>query len=403
MRISVQFYLLILFLPMLSSCVRDVVMDAKEKPQVVVTCILTEDPEQTLQLFYTKGASQPEVLPVTEATVTLFEKRWEKNEYKEVGRFKRSQGSEWKLAYRAIPGWYYRLEVEVPGYGPIYAEQTMPEVAKVIALSWFQYIDYYYEKGLHFPSWIPEDHFIPNAEDFESLPLGTKCYYFLDLPDPVWIYAMNYDPEKGEHRIVEEICTECSFVDDFNTTGESYVALERTDIPNPCVEGSHVAKLAPQLEGKPLHRRYLRFPAKDLSEEKGWWFTLAGSMQGKYNCKDFYQYYYGDNGLARPLLPDEGYIEVSAVSKDFDDYLMDAHERQQIQQSSDLTTIYLRDNSYTNITGGLGIFVARTVRRYQWSGEYDYIDDNKVTKPYSGRGADNVCIEEEQWPSWGIE
>ena len=390
---------------MLPSCVRDVVMDAKEKPQVVVICILTDDQDQKLQLFYTKGASQSEVLPVTEATVTLFEKRWEKNEYKEVGRFKRSQGREWILAYRAIPGWYYRLEVEVPGYGPIYAEQTMPEVAKVMARGLTPYQSILMSRGLHFPNGqaYEGNDFVPNAEDFKSLPLGVKCYNVLDLPDPVWIWAMNYNPESGEHHIAEEICTECPFVDDFNTTGDSYVAPEQTDVPNPYVDGSHVSKLAPQLEGKPLHKRYLRFPAKDLSEEKGWWFTLAGSMQGKYNCKDFYQYYYGDNGLARPLLPDEGYIEVSAVSKDFDDYLMDAHERQQIQQSSDLTTIYLRDNSYTNIVGGLGVFGARTVRRYQWSGEYDYIDDNKVTKPYSGRGADNVCIEEEQWPSWGIE
>ena len=410
MRISVQFYLLILFLPMLPSCVRDVVMDAKEKPQVVVTCILTDDQEQKLQLFYTKGASQPEVVPVTEAIVTLFEKRWEKNEYKEVGRFKRSQGSEWKLAYRAIPGWYYRLEIEVPGYSPIYAEQTMPEVAKVIALTNFVYAEYFREKGLHFPQIIgipedPADPFVPNDNEFDSLPLGFKSYYFLDIPDPVWIWAMNYDPGSGKHRIAEEICTECPFVDGFNTTGEKYVAPERTDIPNHYVEGSHVAKLAPQLEGKPLHRRYLRFPAKDLSEERGWWFMLSGSMQGTYNCKDFYQYYYGDNGLARPLLPDQGYIEVSAVSKDFDDYLMDAHERQQIQQSSDLTTLYLRDNSYTNITGGLGIFGARTVRRYQWSREYDYVDDGKNHNYRSGKPRDGAdfYIPVDNWSSWGIE
>lgn len=407
MKPSLPLLFFLLLQMLLPSCVRDVVMDAKEKPQVVVTCILTEDPEQTLQLFYTKGASQPEVVPVTEAKVTLLEREREWEEFHEVGHFKRSEGREWTLAYTAIPKWQYRLEIEVPGYVPISAEQTMPGVAKVIALSNFEYIKYYYYKGLHFPSWIPEaPPFVPNAEDFDELPLGTKSYYVLDLPDPVWICAMNYDPETGKHHIVEEICTECSLVDDFNTTGEKYVAPERTDIPNPYVDGSHVSKLAPQLEGRPLHKRYLRFPVKDLSEEKGWWFTLAGSMQGKYNCKDFYQYYYGDNGLARPLFPDEGYIEVSAVSKDFDDYLMDAHERQQIQQSSDLTTIYLRDNSYTNIVGGLGVFGARTVRRYQWSGEYDYVDDGVVHHYRNGPAVSSsadMYIPEDAWPSWGIE
>ncbi len=394
-------YLLLLQM-LLPSCVRDVVMDAKEKPQVVVTCILTDDQEQKLQLFYTKGASQSEVLPVTEAVVTLFEKRWEKNEYKEVGRFKRSQGSEWKLAYRAIPGWYYRLEVEVPGYAPISAEQTMPEVAKVMARSVTPYQSILMSRGLHFPNGQAYEGnvFVPNAEDFKSLPLGVKCYNVLDLPDPVWIFARNYDSETGEHYIVEEICTECTLVDNFNTTGEYYVAPERTDIPNPYVEGSHVAKLAPQLEGKPLHRRYLRFPAKDLSEAKGWWFMLAGSMQEKYNCKDFYQKYYGDKyGLTNPLSPDEGYIEVSAVTSELDEYLVDAHHKKELQESSDLSAIYIRDNTYTNIVGGLGIFGARTVRRYQWSGEYEYVDDGLTHHYYSGacKGTGFPYIPQTEW------
>ena len=167
----------------------------------------------------------------------------------------------------------------------------MPKVAKIRSLGTTPYEEILWNLGLHYPS-LTWEVFIPNAEDFESLPLGVKCYYVLDLPDPVWIYAMNYDPETGEHHIAEEICTECPLVDDFNTSGENYVAPERADVPNPYVEGSHVAKLAPQLEGKPLHRRYLRFPAQVLTEEKGWWFMLAGGMQGKYNCRDFYQPYY---------------------------------------------------------------------------------------------------------------
>ncbi len=380
--------LYLLLVAVLPSCVRDVTMDAHEKPQVVVACILSDKAEQTLLLSFTKGASLEEAPPLTEAKVTLFEREWERDDFHEVGHFKRIQGSEWTLAYKAIPGKHYRLEVEVPGYDLITSEQTMPQVAKIRSLGITPYQDVLHRLGLHFPSGLDEKRlgygFVPNAEDFESLPLGVKCYYVLDLPDPVWIYAMNYDPETDEHHIAEEICTECMLVDDFNTSGENYVAPERTDVPNPYVEGSHVAKLAPQLEGKPLHRRYLRFPAKDLTEEKGWWFMLAGGMQGKYNCRDFYQPYYGDNGLARPLLPDEGYIEATTVSKDLDEYLRDAYYMQQLQESSDLTTIFLRDNSFTNIHGGLGIFGAKCSRKYQWSGEYEYVDDGRVHRYYSG-------------------
>ena len=388
--------LYLLLVATLPSCVRDVTMDAHEKPQVVVACILSDKAEQTLLLSFTKGASLEEAPPLTEAKVTLFEREWERDDFHEVGHFKRIQGSEWTLAYKAIPGKHYRLEVEVPGYDLITSEQTMPQVAKIRSRGFTPYQRVLMSLGLRFPSGMDvfpsgmaergfvRYGFVPNAEDFESLPLGVKCYYVLDLPDPVWIYAMNYDPETGEHHIAEEICTECPLVDDFNTSGENYVAPERTDVPNPYVEGSHVAKLAPQLEGKPLHRRYLRFPAQVLTEEKGWWFMLAGGMQGKYNCRDFYQPYYGDNGLARPLLPDEGYIEATAVSKDLDEYLQDAYYKQQLQESSDLTTIFLRDNSFTNIHGGLGIFGAKCSRKYQWSGEYEYMDDGLHHVYYSG-------------------
>ena len=391
-------WLLVAFL--LPSCVRDVVMDAHEKPQVVVACILSDKAEQTLLLSFTKGASLEEAPPLTEAKVTLFEREWERDDFHEVGHFKRIQGSEWTLAYKAIPGKHYRLEVEVPGYDLITSEQTMPQVAKIRSLGITPYEEIFWNLGLHYPSLTWEEVFIPNAEDFESLPLGVKCYYVLDLPDPVWIYAMNYDPETGEHHIAEEICTECPLVDDFNTSGENYVAPERADVPNPYVEGSHVAKLAPQLEGKPLHRRYLRFPAQVLTEEKGWWFMLAGSMQGKYNCRDFYQPNYGDYGLARPLLPDEGYIEATAVSKDLDEYLQDAYYKQQLQESSDLTTIFLRDNSFTNIHGGLGIFGAKCSRKYQWSGEYEYVDDGMVHIHYSGPANNGYNIYYDPTQGW---
>ena len=389
--------LYLLLVATLPSCVRDVTMDAREKPQVVVACILTDKAEQTLQLSFTKGASLSEAPALTEASVVLLD------DDGLVGHFERKQGSEWKLAYKAIPGKHYRLEVTVPGYDLITAEQTMPEPAKVYSVSWYYYADKI--EGLNWPSLDDQYlNFLPNADDFDSLPLGTKSFYIHDIPNPIWIYAMDYDPETGGHRLVDEICTECPLVDSFNTTGEKYVPPQRTDIPNPYVEGSHIAQLAPQLAGVSLHRHYLRFPAADLLN--GWWFTVSGSMQGKYNCKDFYRSfywkYYGDMGLVSSLLPDEGYLEITAVSKELDQLLCDAHYRHQLQESSDLSTIYLRDNSFTNIHGGLGIFGARCSRKYQWSGEYDYVDDGYTHHYYSGAAVprenfDSAIIYDGDW------
>ena len=369
------------------SCVRDVVMDANEKPKVAVGCILTEEPIQKLYLCFTKGASVSTALPLTAATVTLFDGE------EIVGTFQRKQDTEWTLTYAAKPGHHYRLEVEIPDYDRIWAEQEMPESVKMLAYGDFSYrID-----GLHYPSAF-EDEFVPNAEDFDSLPLGTKVYYILNLPHPLWLYAVNYDSKTRGHIISDEICTDCDMADSFNLTGDNYVPPQRMDAPNPYVENSTVSMLQPQLSGQPLHWRYLRFPAKDLSEQMGWWFTISGDMQGKYNCKDFYRRYYGDYGYAEPLLPDEGYLEADTVSPDLDSYLVSVYYQQRIAESTDLSTIYLRDNLPTNIHGGLGIFGARCSRKFQWSREYEYVDDGKERSIYVGPGLNHSGMTEEDWP-----
>ena len=85
-------------------------MDAHEKPQVVVACILSDKAEQTLLLSFTKGASLEEAPPLTEAKVTLFEREWERDDFHEVGHFKRIQGSEWTLPFQeSIIGWKWRF------------------------------------------------------------------------------------------------------------------------------------------------------------------------------------------------------------------------------------------------------------------------------------------------------
>ena len=66
-----------------ASCVKDVIMDAQEKPQVAVVCILSNEPVQELTLLFTKGASQKGQVSVTEAEAILIDESF--NE--EVGHF----------------------------------------------------------------------------------------------------------------------------------------------------------------------------------------------------------------------------------------------------------------------------------------------------------------------------
>ena len=58
------------------SCVKDIIMDAQEKPQVAVVCIMTDNPVQEMSLFLTKGASVKEPVPVTEAEAVLTDLSW---------------------------------------------------------------------------------------------------------------------------------------------------------------------------------------------------------------------------------------------------------------------------------------------------------------------------------------
>ena len=83
---KVSVVIMALMLVVLSSCVKEVALDAGERPQVVVECVLTNDETQELRLNFTKGASKAEAEPLTEAVATLIDL----TEGKTVGEFVRS-------------------------------------------------------------------------------------------------------------------------------------------------------------------------------------------------------------------------------------------------------------------------------------------------------------------------
>ena len=117
----------------LTSCVREVILDAGENPQVVVDCVLSNNDVQNLYLCFTKGASRQEAEPLTEAVATLIDL----TESKTVGQFvKGEEKNLWTLDYAAIPKHHYRLEVQVPGHDLIYAEDTMPDSLYVYSYTW---------------------------------------------------------------------------------------------------------------------------------------------------------------------------------------------------------------------------------------------------------------------------
>ena len=76
-----SFAVLLALISLLTSCVKEVTLDAGEKPAVVVECVLKNSDVQELRLNFTKGASEDEADPLTEA----------------IGEFKKSTGNLWTL------------------------------------------------------------------------------------------------------------------------------------------------------------------------------------------------------------------------------------------------------------------------------------------------------------------
>ena len=322
-------YSLLLLLPLAIGCVRDVVLDAGEKPQVVVECVLTASSPQELRLSFTKGASLAAAPELTEATARLTDLT---DDYP-AGEFRRREDGVWVLDYAAVPRHSYRLEVEVPGYDLVWAEQTMPEGCKIYCSS---YAPYQYDDS---------------QPKYKNM-VGTE-YHYATLSYNTWIYGMNYDERTGAFQVADEICTDNEFVDNFNLTGGTYIP-ETSDTD---YYGRELpSELYPYLSGASLHRKYLRIKKNDSEKV----FLISGYFDGPY-----YYYLEWPYGPREPY-EDEGYLVFLSVSDDYDRYLREAVVKVSEAGLSDITMIFSRENIFTNINGGVGIFGAQIKKTGQW-------------------------------------
>lgn len=335
------FLVLSLVLALSVSCVRELTLDPGEEPMVVVDCVLFDESPQTLRLFYSRPPAYSEMTPITEAEVELIDK----TDGKTAGMFVHQEGREWTLDYSAVPEHEYRLEVRVPGHDLVYAEDTMPASPAIRAITWTANMS----SGSS-----------PNYEKYGNVFTGT-VFEISTLPPFTWIYALNYNRETGKHEIAEEICTDFPWVDNFNLTGEAYAPeLEPHDYP---FDFLGPAKSYPYLEGTALHWRFLRIVTPDGFDNEDQWpyFIISGSFKGNY-----YRSISSAHVDGRPG-PEEGYIVCSSMSENYDRYLRDAMRLEQMQVSTDMSTVYCRDNVHSNIVGGIGIFGARTQQLRQWN------------------------------------
>lgn len=357
----------------LTSCVREVVLDAGERSQVVVECVLTNDETQELRLNFTKGASKAEAEPLTEAVATLTDL----TEGKTVGEFIRSTGDLWTLGYSAVPDHRYRIEIQVPGYDLIFAEDTMPQLPEITERHRGEprvEIDQD-NPWSSSPILVQYDGFMALTEEereggaveyltekYGYHELWGSYYYIKSAPDAFLIYGMNYNEATGQHEMAGSICTDHPSAESFNLTGDIYqpeiYVLEET---------RHFV-LHHKLQGASLYDKFLCIPAGAEKVEK--YFILSGSFTGKW--------YDVNNSIEEDREPyeDEGYLVLMAISDNYRHYLREACHFIDIKESTDMSAIYLRDNIYSNIKGGAGIFAASVSDELQWANRYTEISSD---------------------------
>lgn len=348
----------------LSSCVRDVIMDAEERPTVVVECILTNSDTQELHLNFTKGASKTVAEPLTEAAATLIDL----TSGMTVGEFDKASGDLWTLDYSPVSNHRYRLEVQVPGYDLIYAEDTMPDSLYVYSYTW--------SENLLDNLWGP-----PAPSFSDNSFCGGTLFSFGSLPKYTLIYGMNYNPQTGKHEIADEIFTNLPVVDNFNITSEVYVPEIVKWEEDLYVSCDAVKALYADLKGAPKHKQYLLLNKEELSD---YLFQFVDQEKDKYSSYsviyDFMVFgsFTGDwywrrssqqQNFGNPL-PTEGYLVFESLSDNYLAYIRDAIHIMQLKESTDMSTIYLRDNLYTNVVGGLGIFAASSKQIQQCANKF---------------------------------
>lgn len=135
---------------------------------------------------------------------------------------------------------HYRLEVQVPGYDLVYAEDTMPDDINIYSFTYTENI-------------------LDNVGGFGPYPSFSNSafcagtvFYFESLPEHTLIYGMNYNQQTGRHDIADEIFTNLPVVDNFNITGNGYIPeLHKWEDETLYVDCDAIKSLYVDLKGVP--------------------------------------------------------------------------------------------------------------------------------------------------------
>ena len=149
-------------------------------------------------------------------------------------------------------------------------------------------------------------------------------------------------------------------------------------------------KAYPELFGKRMHEKFLKIDLQKYAEKQEpkdghMPLTIAGNFLGNFPYSiDVGQRLIWHNvpfesewvvkndnvtdyGILKKPGAKDGYLVFARFSEDYEKFLNEVLKFKEIQESTDMSTIYLRDNIFTNISGGVGIFGAESRTNMMWS------------------------------------
>ncbi len=327
-----------------------------EEDYVNVTCVLTNDPVQTLSLTYSSLADK-KIQPVEEAEVSVsYEAADSYGTVTESGEiaFLKSKAGVWTAEFTPIVGAVYNLSVKVPGREPMTAATRMP--SSIYA------------------------HYIPFGA--VNCPMERHFVYQVNADNPCtfWIYGMDYNPTMYTHEIAELIYTDNNYHDGFNVT-----KIRKGDVPEfqdpeyksldtpagSVVTPQYYAQQDGRFDSRDfmMYSRFLRVEYPDLPLEEmvvtpyDELDVPGGCLRKSFNVMANFEPQY----FNRPHY--KSYMMFVSVSEEYDTFLKEMlfiYEESFLHNpAKDLTHLY--PEVYTNIVNGRGIFGA------EWRNEPIYM------------------------------
>ncbi|MBR5100752.1 MAG: DUF4249 family protein [Bacteroidales bacterium] len=388
----------------LTACYQPIDLTPAEKTEIPwVHCILSPDSTQWLKLGYLVRAGSSASHVDNDAEVLLFEVGKD-GHLSSAYKFENVGDGLWRLDMGTKPGQAYQLEVILSGSDTLTATTCMPDYTLDLlsdGSSVFEYVPgngmtYDHHTDVHYVKEQDDNYLYNTTTDtrtYQGIPSEAPRYFFnvgqdqtkryrfdhprfilssaVDGQSAIWCYKVAWSETRQSWLVEEKLATnQESCTDAFNNTGEAFTQSGMQE----------ALSSFPEVVGKPLHFRYLRFPPGSLSSSD----TIAVSG-------DFSGPHYGD---ARPGIVvrfeqtekqvDElmgkpfkdnifttghaGYVNFKFVSDEYDHYLKEVAEYELLHDiSTDIVGIYSNTNIYTNIQGGTGIFGAEVDNKLYWS------------------------------------